>query len=84
MLVQERQPVLYTSTSNDWSAASIILAGVVVAMLGFLLYYFSIMHAVEMTRLPAGPPQTVLHEMSAIPAPAQVPHPDAATRASAR
>jgi hypothetical protein len=72
MIVRERQPVIYTSTANDWSAVSIVLAGLVLALLGFMVYYFSIMNAAEMANV--APQQTVIqHDITPVPVPTPVP-----------
>lgn len=46
MIIKEREPaVVYTTGSSDWSAANAIIALVVVAVLGVVVYYFSIVNS---------------------------------------
>jgi len=62
MIIQEREPVVYTTSSTDWSAASVILAVSIIALFGFLIYYFAIMHAARMENLPPVPSTTVIQQ----------------------
>jgi hypothetical protein len=96
MIIQEREPVVYTTSSTDWSAASVILAVAVMALFGFMIYYFAIMHAAKMDNMQPAPssttviqqpvPNTVVQPMpvpTVMPQPILVPTPSQVPQASA-
>ena len=79
MIIREREPVVYTTSSTDWSAASVILAVAIMALFGFMIYYFAIMHAAKMDNMQPAASTTVIQQpvpntvVQPIPQPMPVP-----------
>jgi hypothetical protein len=82
MIIREQEPaVVYTTPASDWSAANAIIALVVVAVLGVVVYYFSVMntnHIDNTTINPAPQAPTIIQTPAATPAPVTINNPPAA------
>ena len=87
MIIQEREPIVIRDTNtNDWSAANAIIALVVIAVLGFVIYYFAMMSPSytridTTTNTPAPAATTIIHDTT--PMPYAVPTPTPAPLAPA-
>ena len=69
MIIREREPeVIYTTPSNDWSAVNAIIALIVVAVLGVVVYYFSVANTNRIDMSVAPQPPTVIQMPAAAPA----------------
>src|ERR1700728_4515286 len=69
MITQEREPVVYTTGSSDWSAANAIIALVVVAVLGGVVYYFRVVNSNRFDSSAAIPqPPTIIQMPAQTPA----------------
>lgn len=81
MIIQEKEPIIIRDTyTSDWSAANALIALVVIAVLGFVIYYFAIMnpsymHTDTNTTTTNNPAPQIIHDTTPMPYPVLTPTP---------